>query len=122
VFLRDGRVPIDNNETEQLMKQVATGRKNWLFIGSVEAGRRAAILLTIVSTAHRYHLDLWLYVKDVLDRLLQGERDLAALRADRWAAAHPEALRPYRVDEARYRADAKTTRRAHRRLLESRRR
>jgi hypothetical protein len=45
VFLGDGRVPIDNNETEQLMKQVATGRKNWLFIGSVEAGYRAAILM-----------------------------------------------------------------------------
>ncbi len=119
VFLRDGRVPIDNNETEQLMKQVATGRKNWLFIGSVEAGRRAAILLTIVSTAHRYHLDIWLYVKDVLDRLLQGERDLASLRADRWAAAHPEAIRPYRVEEARYRADAKATRRTRRRLLEA---
>ena len=74
VFLGDGRVPIDNNDTEQLMKQVATGRKNWLFVGSVEAGYRAAILLTIVSTAHRYHLDIWLYVKDVLDRLLGGER------------------------------------------------
>ena len=121
VFLRDGRVPIDNNETEQLMKQVATGRKNWLFIGSVEAGRRAAILLTIVSTAHRYHLDIWLYVKDVLDRLLAGENDLAALRADRWAAAHPAAIRPHRVEEARYRADAKATRRARRRLLEARR-
>lgn len=122
VFLQDGRVPIDNNETEQLMKQVATGRKNWLFIGSVEAGRRAAILLTIVSTAHRYHLDIWLYLKDVLDCLLAGETDLAALRADRWAAAHPEAIRPYRVEEARYRADAKATRRARRRLLESSRR
>ena len=119
VFLQDGRVPIDNNETEQLMKQVATGRKNWLFIGSVEAGRRAAILLTIVSTAHRYHLDIWLYLKDVLDRLLQGERDLTSLRADRWAAAHPEAIRPYRVEEARYRADAKATRRNRRRLLEA---
>src|SRR4051812_1419227 len=69
VFLRDGRVPIDNNETEQLMKQVATGRKNWLFVGSAEAGHRAAILMTVVSTAHRHHLDVWLYVKDVLDRL-----------------------------------------------------
>jgi hypothetical protein len=118
VFLGDGRVPFDNNETEQLMKQVATGRKNWLFIGSVEAGYRAAILLTIVSTAHRYHLDVWLYVKDVLDRLLAGESDLASLRADRWAAAHPDAIRPYRVEEARYRADAKATRRARRRLAE----
>lgn len=118
VFLTDGRVPFDNNETEQLMKQVATGRKNWLFIGSVEAGRRAAILMTIVSTAHRHHLDVWLYLKDVLDRLLKGERDLDALRADRWAQAHPEALRPYRIEEARYRADTKADRRAHRREAE----
>jgi hypothetical protein len=115
VFLTDGRVPFDNNETEQLMKQIATGRKNWLFIGSVEAGYRAAILMTIVSTAHRHHLDVWLYVKDVLDRLLAGERDLASLRADRWAQSHPEALRPHRIEEARYRADAKATRRARRR-------
>lgn len=121
VFLRDGRVPFDNNETEQLMKQVATGRKNWLFIGSVEAGYRAAILLSIVSTAHRYHLDLWLYVKDVLDRLLASERDVASLRADRWAQTHPQAIRPHRVEEARYRADAKATRRARRRHLEQNR-
>ncbi|HEX4150438.1 MAG TPA: IS66 family transposase [Pirellulales bacterium] len=116
VFLGNGRVPIDNNETEQLMKQVATGRKNWLFIGSVEAGYRAAILMTMASTAHRYHLDIWLYLKDVLDRLLGGERDLAALRADRWALEHPTAIRPYRVDEVRYRAESKAVRRAHRRL------
>ncbi len=116
VFLSDGRVPIDNNEVEQLMKQVATGRKNWLFIGSVEAGYRASILLTIVSTAHRHQLDVWLYVKDVLDRLLAGERDLVSLQADRWAQAHPEAIRQYRVEETRYRADAKATRRARRRL------
>lgn len=121
VFLRDGHVPIDNNDTEQLMKQVATGRKNWLFVGSLEAGYRASILLTIVSNAHRYHLDVWLYVKDVLDRLLRGERDLAALRADRWAIAHPEALRQHRIEETRYRADAKATRRARRRQLEQHR-
>lgn len=118
VFLRDGRVPIDNNETEQLMKHVATGRKNWLFIGSVEAGCRAAILLTVVSTAHRCHLDLWQYLKDVLDRLLRGESDLPSLRADRWALSHPDAIHPYRVEETRYRADSKATRRARRRLLE----
>jgi hypothetical protein len=117
VFLSDGRVPVDNNETEQLMKKIAIGRKNWLFQGSVEAGRRAAILLTIVSTAHRHHLDVWAYVKDVLDRLLAGEKDYASLRADVWAAAHPEALRPHRIAEARYKADAKTLRRARERLL-----
>ena len=121
VFLRDGAVPFDNNETEQLMKQVATGRKNWLFIGSLEAGYRAAILLTIVSTAHRHNLDVWLYVKDVLDQLLTGQTDLATLTADRWAQAHPDAIRQYRVEEARYRANAKATRRALRRKLEQQR-
>ncbi len=40
VYLDHGRLPIDNNETEQLMKQVAIGRKNWLFVGSVAAGAR----------------------------------------------------------------------------------
>jgi len=38
VYLDDGLVPIDNNLAEQLMKKVAIGRKNWLFIGEVEPG------------------------------------------------------------------------------------
>ena len=104
-----------------LLCQAWHKRKNWLFIGSMEAGYRASILMTIVSTAHRHHLDVWLYLKDVLDRPLQGERDLDALRADRWAQTHPEALRPHRIEEARYRADAKAGRRAHRRAIEQQR-
>ena len=91
VYLGDGRLPIDNNETEQLMKQVAIGRKNWLFVGSVAAGERAADFLTIVSSAVRNDLDVWAYVQDVLDRLLAGDRDYAALRPDCWAASHPRA-------------------------------
>ena len=39
LYLTDGRMPIDNNDVEQLMKQVALGRKNWLFIGSTAAGQ-----------------------------------------------------------------------------------
>jgi len=115
VYLGDGRLPIDNNDTEQLMKQVAIGRKNWLFVGSVAAGERGADFLTIVSSAVRNHLDVWAYVKELLDRLLAGDRDYAALRPDRWAAAHPEHIREYRVEERRERAEAKQARRADRR-------
>ena len=115
VYLGDGRLPIDNNETEQLMKQVAIGRKNWLFVGSVAAGERAADFLTIVSSALRNDLDVWAYVKELLDRLLAGDRDYAALRPDRWAAAHPDQIREYRVEERRDRAEAKQARRADRR-------
>jgi len=115
VYLGDGRLPIDNNETEQLMKQVAIGRKNWLFVGSVAAGERAADFLTLVSSAVRNDLDVWAYVKEVLDRLLAGDRDYAALRPDHWAAAHPEHIRNYRAEERRDRADARQARRADRR-------
>jgi transposase len=120
VYLSDGRLPIDNNETEQLMKQVAIGRKNWLFVGSVAAGERAADFLTVVSSAVRNHLDVWAYVKELLDRLLAGDTDYAAMRPDAFAATHPEHLRAYRVQERRDRADAKQLRRAHRRRLASR--
>lgn len=116
VFVRDGRMPIDNNDVEQLMKQVALGRKNWLFVGSVEAGARAATLLTIVSTALRNDLDVWAYVKDVLDRLLSGSTDYQSLRADVWKQSHPEAVRQYRADERRDQADRQRIRRARRRM------
>ena len=116
VYLDDGLLPIDNNETEQLMKQVALGRKNWMFIGSVAAGYRAADLMSLVSSAARNDLDVFLYVKDVLDRLLAGETDYDALRPDTWKQSHPEAIRLYRQEERRARADAKAVKRARRRI------
>jgi transposase len=118
-YLSDGRAPIDNNDVEQLMKQVAIGRKNWLFVGSVAAGERAADFLTLVSSALRNDLDVWAYLKDVLDRLLAGETDYAALRPDAWRETHPEAIREYRVTERRDRADRKQRRRTARRRLRS---
>lgn len=119
VFVADGRIPIDNNEVEQLMKQVALGRKNWLFLGSVEAGNRAAILLTIISTAVRNDLDVYAYVKDVLDQLLGGSTDYHSLRADVWKQSHPDFIRTYRADERRDAADRRHYRRAQRRLAAS---
>ena len=115
-FVDDGRMPIDNNEVEQLMKQVALGRKNWLFLGSVESGNRAAILLTIISTAVRNDLDVYAYLKDVLDQLLGGSTDYHSLRADVWKQSHPHAVRTYRADERRDAADRRHYRRAERRL------
>jgi hypothetical protein len=114
-YLADPRVPIDNNESEQLMKQVALGRKNWLFAGSIAAGERAADFFSLVSSAVRNDLDLWAYVKDVLDQLLSGSTDYESLRPDIWKAAHPEAIRTYREEERRDRADRTQRRRAARR-------
>jgi|GEM_PF-3012721 len=50
---------IDNNRVEQLMKQVALGRKAWLIVGNVEAGEQTAMLMSLVSSARRHDLDVW---------------------------------------------------------------
>jgi len=116
-FTEDASIPIDNNDCEQLMKRVATGRKNWLFKGSVAAGDRAATLLTIIGSAIRNDLDVRVYLDDVLRRALAGETDWSTLTPHAWRSEHPESVRSYRQDERRRAADRQRTRRARRRLL-----
>ncbi len=74
-YLNGVEIPIDNNQCEQLMKQIGLGRKNWLFCGSVAGGERNAGFMTLVSSAHRNDLDVWAYVNDVLKSLLAGQTD-----------------------------------------------
>ena len=116
VYVRDGRIPIDNNSVEQLMKQVAMGRKAWLFVCSVAGGEQSAKMMTLVSSARRHDLDVGLYVKDVLDRLLAGSTDYHSLLPDIWKQTHPTAVREYRVEERRDKADRKQLAAARRRL------
>jgi len=115
VYVSNPKVSIDNNDCEQLMKQVAIGRKNWLFIGSIAAGMRSADMMTLVSSALRNDLHVRAYVKGVLDALLAGCTDYASLRPDVWAQNHPEHIRTYRVKERRDRASRKQRRRDERR-------
>ena len=114
-FTTDATIPIDNNDCEQLMKRVATGRKNWLFKGSLEAGERAARLMTIIGTAIRNDLDVHAYLDDVLRRVLQGETDWSSLTPPTWKESHPGSVREYRQDERRQAADRKRVKRARRR-------
>lgn len=116
VHTTNGLIPIDNNDVEQLMKQVALGRKNWLFVGSVAAGNRAATMLTLISSAVRHDLDVGAYLKDVLDQLLAGSTDYASMRADHWKQSHPEHIRVYRQDERQEASDRRVLRRANRRI------
>jgi transposase len=116
VFVRDGRVPLDNNLVEQLMKQVAMGRKAWLFVCSPEGGEQSALLMTLASSARRHDLDVWAYIKDVLDQLLAGSTDYHSLLPDVWKQTHPEAVRQYREEERRDKAERKQLAAATRRL------
>lgn len=114
-YLDDGLLPFDNNETEQLMRQVALGRKNWMFAGSVAGGERSAGFLTLASSAIRNDLDVWDYVKDILDQLLAGSTDYESLLPWNWAESHPGSIRHYRAAERQDRATRKRERRTSRR-------
>jgi transposase len=116
VFVNDGALPIDNNQVERLMKRIAVGRKNWLFIGSLRAGIRNASLMSLVASALRMDLDVGLYLESVLTHMLRGTAKIEELLPDRWKAAHPEAVREYREQERRDKADTAIVQAARRRV------
>jgi hypothetical protein len=120
VYVTDGRLPIDNNSVEQLMKQVALGRKAWLFVSNVASGERSAKMMSLVSSARRHDLDTRAYIQDVLQQLLDGCTDYECLLPDVWKQSHPESIRSYRQEERRDKASRKKLRAARRRLLKKR--
>ena len=115
--MSDGRLTIDNNVSERTLRLQAIGRKNWEFLGSADAGPRAAVLFTILAGAKRHRLEPWAYVRDVLLHLSAGETDLEPLLPDRWAANHPEHVLQHRLDESRRKASRKKEARQRRRAI-----
>lgn len=116
VYATDGRLPIDNNPVERLMKRIAIGKKNWLFVGSMRAGIRNANLMTLVASAHRHDLDVFEYLRDVIEHLNRGTARPSELLPDVWKLSHPEAIRVYRQDERRDKAETARLRASKRRL------
>lgn len=115
-FLHNGELPIDNNATENELRRLTIGRKNWLFVGSADGGRVAAAMYTLVSSAARNHVDVWAYVDDVLRQLASGSTDYESLLPDRWRESHPESIREYRDAEKVKRKLTTQQRRSRRRL------
>jgi hypothetical protein len=68
-FLEDGHLKLDNNRAELALRQVAVGRKNWLFAGSPDGGRRAAVLYTLVGSCKELGIDPAEYLRDVIERV-----------------------------------------------------
>jgi transposase len=84
-YTSSGFLSIDNNVSEQHMKMIATGRKNWLFTGSENGGKTMAVLFTLVSSCQRHGHDPFVYLRDVLTRLPDHPKEkLADLLPDRW--------------------------------------
>jgi hypothetical protein len=71
-YLEDGRLSIDNNLSERLLRGIAVTRKNFLFVGSDTGGERAAIIYTVAETAKLNGLNPEAYIASVLYRLASG--------------------------------------------------
>ena len=86
-FVDDGRFRIDNNGAENQLRGVAVGRKNWLFAGSFEGARRAALLYSLVQSCTLIDVSPFEYVKDVLLRITtHPHRLIGDLTPRGWAA------------------------------------
>jgi len=68
-YAGDGDLPIDNNWVENQIRPIAIGRANWLFAGSLRAGKRAAAVMSLVHSARINGHDPYAYLRDILERL-----------------------------------------------------
>ena len=86
-YVEDGRLAIDNNRAENQLRVVAVGRKNWLFAGSLEGARRAALLYSLVQSCKLVHVPPFDYLKDVLLRVAtHPHARIGELTPKGWAA------------------------------------
>ena len=88
VYTTDGRLNIDNNASENALRRVAIGRKNWLFAGSDNGGHTAATLFSLIATCQRHKVEPMAYLRDILTRIAATPvSQLPDLLPDRWQPA-----------------------------------
>jgi transposase len=74
-FLDDGRLRPDNNASERELRQIAVGRKAWLFVGSDDHAASAGNLLSLIASARLHGLDPEDYLRDVFRVLPHWPKD-----------------------------------------------
>lgn len=86
-YLLDGRLDIDNNFTENIIRPFAVGRKNWLFNDTVDGAKASAMIYSILQTAKANGLDPYAYMRHLLTELPKCK-----------TAEELELLLPYKID------------------------
>lgn len=68
-YLEDGRLQIDNNSAERMIRPFTIGRKNWLFMGSVEGAKAGCAIYSIIETAKANGLEPYNYLRVLLEKI-----------------------------------------------------
>jgi transposase len=81
---------LSNNLAENSMRPVALGRKNWIHIGSSQAGPKIAAILSVVESCRSLKVPVRGYMAAILPGLadLPIQR-LPGLTPTAWAKRHP---------------------------------
>lgn len=69
VPFHDGHLEIDNNGVENAIRPTAVGKKNWLFIGAKDAGRKSAILYSLIISCRNHGVEPRGYIKYLIETL-----------------------------------------------------
>jgi hypothetical protein len=68
-YVEDGRLSIDNNRAERVIKPFVIGRKNWMFVNTRNGAHASAILYSLVETAKANGLTPFDYIQHLLNEL-----------------------------------------------------
>ena len=84
-YLEDGRCSLSNNLSENSIRPVTVGRKNWLFSDTTDGATANSLFLTIIEMAKAYQLNLYEYLKFLLEyRPSKDMTDEELLRLAPW--------------------------------------
>ncbi|MGI8603707.1 MAG: IS66 family transposase, partial [Verrucomicrobiales bacterium] len=86
-----GDTELDTNWAENSIRPLVLGRKNWLHVGSWEAGPRLAAIASVLETCKRLGVDMRVYLADILPGLATTKiSEVAALTPKAWRASRPQ--------------------------------
>jgi transposase len=82
-FLEHPELELSNNSAENSMRPVVVGRKNWIHVGSEQAGPKVAAILSVVETCRRRRLP----VREYLASMLPGLGNVPVQRVSQYTPA-----------------------------------
>jgi transposase len=86
-FLEHPELELSNNLAENAIRPLALGRRNWLHIGSEQAGPRVAAIISVVETCRRLKIPIRDYLASVLPGLANFPMNrIAELTPTAWLA------------------------------------
>lgn len=85
-YIQHTEVEIDNNLTENSIRPIALGRKNYLFAGSPDAAQNAAMMYSFFGTCKLHNIDPYDWLKDILDQIASHPiNQISDLLPQNWA-------------------------------------